>query len=84
MHEGTTNNGHYTLIVKDITKTWKNFDDKNVQNKDSAKLKKLLFGIDNDDAFIFENNSNAYLLFYKKEKWFILWIIFKDKFNKFS
>ena len=67
MHEGTSNNGHYTSIVKDITKTWKYFDDKNVYNIDIAKLKKLSFGIDNDDAFIYENNSKAYLLFYIKK-----------------
>ena len=67
LHEGTSNNWHYTSIVKDITKTWKYFDDKNVYNIDIAKLKKLSFGVDNDDAFIYENNSNAYLLFYKKK-----------------
>ena len=72
LHEGTTNNEHYTLIVKDITKTWKYFDDKNVHNIDIAKLKKLSFGMDNDDAFIYEYNSNAYLLFYIKKNDFIL------------
>ena len=69
LHEGNSNNGHYWSILKNNADTWTCFDDKLVYNIDIVKLKQLAFGIDNDnnDDFIFENNKNAYLLFYVKK-----------------
>ena len=62
-----TNNGHYWTILKDNTKAWKCLDDKLVYDIYIVKLKNLSFGMDNDNGFIYENNTNAYLLFYVKK-----------------
>ena len=69
LHEDNTNNGHYWSILKNNGEIWTCFDDKLVYNIDIVKLKQFAFGMDNnnDGDFIFENNRNAYLLFYIKK-----------------
>ena len=55
--------------MKNNGEIWTCFDDKLVYNIDIVKLKQFAFGMDNnnDGDFIFENNRNAYLLFYIKK-----------------
>ena len=66
LNEGHPNNSHYWTILKDNKKTWKCFYDKLVWDIDNVK-KNLLFGLDNDNSFIYENIWNANLLFYVKK-----------------